>query len=279
LKDAGYSGTGGGGGDNYSMSNASTNSGSVSASAATATVVVVGATMKRKKARMALQTETFCETRSLIQLKMGFLSMTYGVLLRWDCTRTGTITLVVLRKNCHEESFYPRQQHALLSHMSSSTTTTTTTTSSASSEQQQQHPYKRHKEFTNNSNHNIAPLPSSSSSPSSSSRQQGLKNALLDPPYYVPRPLGVDPHNSATVLQVSVLYATGLNYCCRDASNPFYSPMMPIAIDSIPNSEERCVTNCQLCRSFQPYRCWFHHRWRLNCGNTRPAAARLVLAF
>jgi hypothetical protein len=46
-----------------------------------------------------------CETRSILTLKMGFLSMTYGILLRWDVTRSHQITLVVLRKNCHE-SFY-----------------------------------------------------------------------------------------------------------------------------------------------------------------------------
>lgn len=31
--------------------------------------------------------------------------MTYGILLRWDVTRTQKVSLVVLRKNCHE-SFY-----------------------------------------------------------------------------------------------------------------------------------------------------------------------------
>ena len=64
--------------------------------------------MKIRKARIAERVDNFVETRSLLNLKMGFLSITYGVLLRWDTTKTGTITLVVLRKMCHE-SFYPEE--------------------------------------------------------------------------------------------------------------------------------------------------------------------------
>lgn len=75
-----------------------------------ATEKATGATMKIRKARVAERVDNFVETRSLINLKMGFLSMTYGVLLRWDTTKTGTITLVVLRKMCHE-SFYPSESH------------------------------------------------------------------------------------------------------------------------------------------------------------------------
>lgn len=71
-----------------------------------ATEKSTGASMKIRKARTAEQVDNFVETRSLINLRMGFLSMTYGILLRWDTTKTGTITLVVLRKMCHE-SFYP----------------------------------------------------------------------------------------------------------------------------------------------------------------------------
>jgi hypothetical protein len=65
-----------------------------------------GASMKIRKARVAARVDNFVETRSLMELRMGFLSMTYGILLRWDTTKTGTGTLVVLRKMCHE-SFYP----------------------------------------------------------------------------------------------------------------------------------------------------------------------------
>ena len=66
------------------------------------------ATIKRRKARVAEHYENFVETRSLIELRMGFLSIQYGVLLRWDTGRTGKVTLVVLRKMCHE-SFYPKK--------------------------------------------------------------------------------------------------------------------------------------------------------------------------
>eukprot|EP00542_Grammatophora_oceanica_P018725 CAMPEP_0194041696 /NCGR_PEP_ID=MMETSP0009_2-20130614/13559_1 /TAXON_ID=210454 /ORGANISM="Grammatophora oceanica, Strain CCMP 410" /LENGTH=624 /DNA_ID=CAMNT_0038685285 /DNA_START=311 /DNA_END=2185 /DNA_ORIENTATION=- len=63
------------------------------------------ANMKRKKAKLAFHTDEFVETRSVIKLKMGFLSLQYGVLLRWDVLKTGLITMVVLRKMC-DDSFY-----------------------------------------------------------------------------------------------------------------------------------------------------------------------------
>jgi hypothetical protein len=63
--------------------------------------------MKRRKAKITEETESYTETRSVIELRMGFLSMQYGVLLRWDL-RTGKIVLVVLRKMCHE-SFYVKE--------------------------------------------------------------------------------------------------------------------------------------------------------------------------
>jgi hypothetical protein len=63
------------------------------------------ASMKRRKAKVTEETLTYTETRSVMDLRMGFLSMQYGVLLRWDTTTTGKVILVVLRKMCHE-SFY-----------------------------------------------------------------------------------------------------------------------------------------------------------------------------
>jgi hypothetical protein len=63
--------------------------------------------MKRRKAKVTEETASYTETRSVIELRMGFLSMQYGVLLRWDL-RTGKILLVVLRKMCHE-SFYVKE--------------------------------------------------------------------------------------------------------------------------------------------------------------------------
>lgn len=72
------------------------------------------ASMKRRPATVSRVTAKYCETRSLLTLRMGFLSMTYGVLLRWDTARTRKVTLVVLRKNCHE-SFYKRVAPSWLS--------------------------------------------------------------------------------------------------------------------------------------------------------------------
>jgi hypothetical protein len=47
------------------------------------------------------------ETRSMIELQLGFLSMQYGLLLRWDAYRTGQVVFVCLRKMCHD-SFYTK---------------------------------------------------------------------------------------------------------------------------------------------------------------------------
>ena len=66
------------------------------------------ASMKRRKAKVSEETPTYTETRSVIELKMGFLSMQYGVLLRWDTAKTGKIVMVVLRKMC-AESFYSKE--------------------------------------------------------------------------------------------------------------------------------------------------------------------------
>lgn len=64
------------------------------------------ATMKRKQARVSMQDAKFIETRSVLELRMGFLSIQYGVLLRWDVVETGQVVMVVLRKMCYDH-FYP----------------------------------------------------------------------------------------------------------------------------------------------------------------------------
>lgn len=66
------------------------------------------ASVKRKNAAVSERNSNFVETRSLVELRMGFLSMQYGVLLRWDAGNTGTIILIVLRKMCHD-TFLPRK--------------------------------------------------------------------------------------------------------------------------------------------------------------------------
>lgn len=68
----------------------------------------VSASMKRRNAVISELYDNFVETRSLLTLRMGFLTMTYGILLRWDTGKTGLVTVVVLRKNCHE-SFYKKR--------------------------------------------------------------------------------------------------------------------------------------------------------------------------
>ncbi|KAL7465849.1 hypothetical protein ACHAXS_006160 [Conticribra weissflogii] len=42
------------------------------------------------------------ETRSLLTLQMGFVSMSYGILLQWDCA-SSQVVLIVLRKMCRDD--------------------------------------------------------------------------------------------------------------------------------------------------------------------------------
>ena len=48
------------------------------------------------------QRKPVVETRSLLTLRMGFVSMSYGILLQWDC-ETKLVELIVLRKMCRED--------------------------------------------------------------------------------------------------------------------------------------------------------------------------------
>lgn len=57
-------------------------------------------------------TTTIVETRSMIELRLGFLSMQYGLLLHWD-TSCQKIVFMVLRKMCHD-SFYNTKDNSKL---------------------------------------------------------------------------------------------------------------------------------------------------------------------
>jgi hypothetical protein len=144
------------------------------------------ATMKRKRAHVSQQYDNFTETRSVIELRMGFLSMTYGVLLRWDTSVTGKVTLVVLRKMCHD-SFYPadkkgraQQQPQTISSCSSFASSTTS--------------FSTVSDVVDSKNAILQ-------------RPDGTEVALLGPPYLVPRPASFEP----SFLHASVLHASGMN--------------------------------------------------------------------
>jgi hypothetical protein len=143
------------------------------------------ADMKRRPARIAEVFPNFTETRSIIELRMGFLSMQYGVLLRWDTTRTGKVTLVVLRKMC-PESFYtvckpPRKTKPV----------------SPRRRMLQMPPELPSYAIRNVINGNHAIL----------QRPDGMEVALLEPPYRVNRPEVFAP----TMLSFAVQYGTGLS--------------------------------------------------------------------
>mmetsp|Transcript_7659 Transcript_7659/g.18907 ORF Transcript_7659/g.18907 Transcript_7659/m.18907 type:complete len:1047 (+) Transcript_7659:87-3227(+) len=65
--------------------------------------------MKRRVAKVSRIAEStgYVETRSMIELQLGFLSMQYGLLIQWDARNTDKIVFICLRKMCHD-SFYTR---------------------------------------------------------------------------------------------------------------------------------------------------------------------------
>jgi len=63
----------------------------------------------KRDAKIAQEAPNFIETRSMIEMKLGFLSLQYGLLLRWD-RKTGKVRFVCLRKMCHESFYRVAQQ-------------------------------------------------------------------------------------------------------------------------------------------------------------------------
>jgi hypothetical protein len=160
-----------------------------SGTTALATTTGAAASMKRRNAIVAERHPNFVETRSLLTIRMGFLSMSYGILLRWDTGKTGLVTVVVLRKNCHE-SFYKRSSatgQPLFSFPQTISTVTPTTPSDF---------------LPRSSTHN-------SVSPTTSVDEDDGDDIvrLSEPPYLIPRP----PTFCPSEVVVSVLYATGLH--------------------------------------------------------------------
>lgn len=63
----------------------------------------------KRDAKISQESPTFVETRSMIEMKLGFLSLQYGLLLRWD-RKTGKVRFICLRKMCHESFYKVAQQ-------------------------------------------------------------------------------------------------------------------------------------------------------------------------
>lgn len=134
--------------------------------------------MKRRKARIAEENENYTETRSLIELRMGFLSMQYGVLIRWSA---GKIHLVVLRKMCTDSFYKTLKVHKESEH---------TTTRAAS-------PFVSQISSTLNvvgESHAVL-----------HEQAGGTEIALVDPPYRIPRPDVFPP----SYLKISVICIEG----------------------------------------------------------------------
>jgi len=84
------------------------------------------------------------ETRSMIELQLGFLSMQYGLLLRWDAYRTGQVMFVCLRKMCND-SFYTKIRSPISSVVTTSTESIASkSTSGGSSSQYSKAMMKQH---------------------------------------------------------------------------------------------------------------------------------------
>ena len=145
------------------------------------------ASMKRRNAIVSERHPNFIETRSLLTIRMGFLSMSYGILLRWDTGKTGLVTVVVLRKNCHD-SFYKRS-------------------STLQNPQASFSPSRSNMTSVTNSGSLPRSLTPNSVSPATSMDEDEEIIRLNQSPYLIPRP----PVFSPSEIIVSVLYANGLN--------------------------------------------------------------------
>ena len=154
------------------------------------------ADMKRRKAKISSCTAQYTETRSIISLKMGFLAMQYGVLLRWD-SKTDLISFVLLRKMC-SESFYKKKRESSFSSLGTASSLPTWPLSSSTTTTDHGDASRRPLyEIKNVVNGNCAIL------------QHGgdIEMLMLDPPYLVPRPVTFDP----SLLSIDVLNVDGLN--------------------------------------------------------------------
>ncbi|KAG7364081.1 hypothetical protein IV203_037283 [Nitzschia inconspicua] len=63
--------------------------------------------MKRRLAKVSGFGPSYIETRSMLELQLGFLSMQYGLLIHWDTATTGKIVFICLRKMCND-AFYSK---------------------------------------------------------------------------------------------------------------------------------------------------------------------------
>jgi hypothetical protein len=208
----------------------------------------MSAGMKRRRAKIASieKNTNYCEgrddgscvieTRSMIELQLGFLSMQYGLLLRWDAYRTGRIVYVCLRKMCHD-SFYTKIPSIPITTTTTTTKTETGTTrttnnnsqSSSSLQQQriklkQQYPVPSSSGFDDNGSNGIPRIIAATkkrevSSPLVVRSRKGGNHAiyqrssgateviLVDAPYRVPQPDFFAP----SVLTLDIHQLTGLD--------------------------------------------------------------------
>ena len=139
--------------------------------------------MKKRQAKVSEETAEYKETRSMIELRLGFLSMQYGVLLRWG-TQSGKVVFMVLRKMCHD-SFYSR----IPDHVSPKRSTTTKNITWTELEPP---PLVIRNEI---GNHAIY------------LRRLGTEVVLVCPPYRIPKPKDF----AASILSVEINNAAGLS--------------------------------------------------------------------
>jgi hypothetical protein len=139
--------------------------------------------MKKRQAKVSEETAEYTETRAMIELRLGFLSMQYGILLRWD-SRSGKIVFMVLRKMCHD-SFYSK----IPDHVSPKRSTTTKNVTWTELEP----PPLVIRNIIGN--HAIY------------LRRLGTEVVLVDPPYRMPQPEVFAP----SVLSVEINNAAGLS--------------------------------------------------------------------
>jgi hypothetical protein len=142
--------------------------------------------MKRRNAKVSEETAEYTDTRAMLELRLGFLKIQYGVLLRWDL-QSGTIIFMVLRKMCHDSFYSKITNHGVVPQKRSAVTNTNVTRTEL-----EPSPLVVRTLIGNHAIYH---------------RKLGTEVVLVNPPYQVPQPEVFAP----SVLAIEIKNASGLS--------------------------------------------------------------------
>ena len=165
------------------------------------------------------------ETRSILTLRMGFVSMSYGILLQWDCT-TRLVELIVLRKMCRDD-FLKGKGSGNNDTTSSAVTQSKSNkmelqlSSSAASPSSSKTPKKIHKRSESEmSSYGVEVNPGKPAAEQEHHHGKFTFPKLHFPAGLIPKFGGHHHHQPQSFLSVSVLSVKGLHNVCDHCRDP-----------------------------------------------------------